>query len=219
MPVRAGSVGLLCSNLALAFVADPAHAFGEFQRTLAPEGLLMFTTFGPDTLQELRLARSRLDRFSHVHAFPDMHDLGDMLVASGFSDPVMDMEHLTLTYASFHELIAELRATCGPNAARGRPRGLTGKTRHRDLARGYEALRHEGRLPATFEIVYGHAWQGRPGAHRVADTPAVIQTRFPAAKFHGVANHRAQRYAGSSQAAPAGLPGFPVALGARPMLN
>jgi len=132
MPVRAGSVGLPWSNLAL--------------------------------------------------AFPDMHGLGDMLVASGFSDPVIDMEHLTLTYASFDELIGELRATCGPNAARGRPRGLAGKTRHRDLAQGYEALRHDGRLPATFEIVYGHAWQGHPGAHRVADIPAAIKLDFPRRK-------------------------------------
>jgi malonyl-CoA O-methyltransferase len=154
----------------------------------------MFTTFGPDTLQELRSARSRLDRFSHVHAVPDMHDLGDRLVASGLSDPVMDMEHLTLTYASFDELIAELRATCGPNAARGRPRGLTGKTRHRDLAGGVRGAAPRGPASRDVRDRIRPRLAGPPGCAPRRRHSRGDQTRFPAAKIRGVARRCAQRY-------------------------
>ena len=98
LPLRAGAIDLLWSNLALQWVNEPLHAFAEFRRVLAPGGLLMFSTFGPDTLKELREAYRGTDAHTHVNRFIDLHDLGDMLVQSGFADPVMDMEHLTLTY-------------------------------------------------------------------------------------------------------------------------
>jgi malonyl-CoA O-methyltransferase len=97
-----------------------------------------------------------------VHRFIDMHDIGDMLVRSGFADPVMDMENLTLTYAAVRDLMRDLKAIGAGNAARGRPAGLSGKALLAAVERNYETLRRDGRLPATFEVVYGHAWKPQP---------------------------------------------------------
>jgi len=150
------------SNLVLQWVDDPRRAFAEFRRVLAVGGLLTFTTFGPDTLKELARAFAGIDGYTHVSRFADMHDLGDMLVHAGFADPVMDMEMLTLTYASPAALLAELKALGATNQTRGRPRGLTGRRRRRALDDALASLARDGRIPATFEVVYGHAWKGEP---------------------------------------------------------
>jgi len=131
-------------------------------RVLAPGGLLLFSTFGPDTLKELRAAFESVDRHTHVHRFTDMHDVGDMLVACGFADPVMDMEVVTLTYADVRELMRDLKAIGAHNMTRGRPATLAGKSLFAQVARNYEPARREGRLPATFEVIYGHAWKPAP---------------------------------------------------------
>ncbi len=159
LPVAGASVGMVWSNLALQWANDPQQAFAEMQRVLAPGGLLMFSTFGPDTLKELRVAYQGTDHHTHVNRFVDMHDIGDMLGHSGFADPVMDMEVLTLTYADVRELMRDLKAIGAHNATQGRPAGLSGKSQFEAMARNYEAFRREGRLPATFEVVYGHAWK------------------------------------------------------------
>jgi malonyl-CoA O-methyltransferase len=131
-------------------------------RVLAPGGLLMFSTFGPDTLKELRAAFRSVDAHTHVHRFADMHDLGDLLVACGFADPVMDMEVITLTYADMRELMRDLKAIGARNMTRGRPATLAGKSLFAKVAQNYERERREGRLPATFEVIYGHAWKPQP---------------------------------------------------------
>ena len=162
LPLAAARADLIWSNLALQWVNDPAHVFAEFHRVLAPAGLVMFSTFGPDTLKELRTAYGGADDRAHVHRFIDMHDIGDMLVKAGFADPVMDMECLTLTYAAVRDLMRDLKAIGAHNAARGRPGGLSGKALLAAVERNYEAQRRDGRLPATFEVVYGHAWKPQP---------------------------------------------------------
>jgi malonyl-CoA O-methyltransferase len=91
-----------------------------------------------------------------------MHDVGDALVACGFADPVMDMEVVTLTYADVRELMRDLKAIGAHNATRGRPSALAGKSLLAKVARNYEPARREGRLPATFEVIYGHAWKPAP---------------------------------------------------------
>lgn len=159
LPAAAVSIDMVWSNLALQWVNDLQQAFAEMQRVLAPGGLLMFSTFGPDTLKELRRAYQGTDQHTHVNRFIDMHDIGDMLVHSGFADPVMDMEVFTLTYADVRELMRDLKAIGAHNATQGRPAGLSGKAQFEAMARNYEAFRREGRLPATFEVVYGHAWK------------------------------------------------------------
>ena len=122
----------------------------------------MLSTYGPDTLKELRAAFAVGSRARHVHSFVDMHDLGDMLVASGFAAPVMDMETIRLTYADVATLARDLRASGQTCAARDRRRGLMGRDTWRRLLDAYEQERMQGRLPATIEIVYGHAWKGEP---------------------------------------------------------
>lgn len=162
LPFRAGCVGMLWSSLALQWMNDLPRVFSEFHRALRPGGLLMFTTFGPDTLKELRQAFAGDGGRVHVNRFIDMHDIGDMLVHAGFADPVMDMEQITLTYADAETLMRELKAIGARNVTLGRNRGLTGRKALDELKRRYEAFRRDGRLPATFEVVYGHAWKPEP---------------------------------------------------------
>lgn len=162
MPVGSGTVGLIWSNLTLQWVNDPQRAFAEMQRALAPGGLLMFSSFGPDTLRELRAAFTGADGHTHVNRFIDMHDIGDFLIAQGFADPVMDMEHVTLTYCDVRDLMRDLKTIGARNATLGRPAALSGKSLLGKVARAYEAYRKDGKLPATFEVVYGHAWKPQP---------------------------------------------------------
>lgn len=163
LPIRSGSCDLVWSNLALQWAQELPAVLREMQRVLAPGGLLMFSTFGPDTLKELRAAFARVDTREHVSRFVDMHDIGDMLVESGLADPVMDMDQFTLTYARVHDLMRELKALGAHNANEQRARGLTGRRSFAQVEQDYERLRDErGRLPATFEVVYGHAWKPSP---------------------------------------------------------
>ncbi|MBM3346957.1 MAG: methyltransferase domain-containing protein, partial [Betaproteobacteria bacterium] len=117
LPFAGACFSLAWSNLALPWTPDPMSAFAELRRVLERGGLLMFSSYGPDTLKELRAAFAAADAHSHVHRFIDMHDLGDMLVASGFETPVMDMELLTLTYADFDSLARDLRLSGQSNVA------------------------------------------------------------------------------------------------------
>jgi malonyl-CoA O-methyltransferase len=162
LPFAAGAAGMIWSNLALQWAHDPRRTFAEMHRVLAPGGLLMFSSFGPDTLKELRAAWQGVDGHTHVHRFIDMHDIGDMLVAAGYADPVMDMEHVTLTYADVHALMRDLKAMGARNMTLGRRPALGGRALLAKVARNYEALRRDGKLPATFEVIYGHAWKPAP---------------------------------------------------------
>lgn len=161
LPLARASLGLVWSNLMLPALDDPLPVFREVHRTLEVDGLFMFSTFGPDTLRELREAMPGR-RGERVHRFIDMHDLGDALVRAGFNDPVMDMEMLTLTYTELDGLLADLRAAGANNAAATRPRGLSGRGEWAEARAAYERLRRQGRLPATFEIIQGHAWKAAP---------------------------------------------------------
>jgi len=138
--------------------------------------LLMFSTFGPDTLKELRIAFQGVDGHTHLNRFADMHDIGDMLVAAGFSDPVMDMEYITLTYDDVKAVMQDLRSIGAHNATAGRASGMMGKKAWSRVLENYEALRRDGKLPATFEVIYGHAWKPQP--KKISDGRAIIQTPF-----------------------------------------
>jgi len=162
LPLASECVDLVWCNLALQWVNDLPHTFGEMQRVLAPGGLLMFSTFGPDTLKELRAAYENTVGRTHVNRFVDMHDIGDMLIERGFADPVMDMEPFTLTYTDARTLMRDLKSIGAHNVTHGRPGALSGKSLLQTVERRYEVLRVNGRLPATFEVVYGHAWKPQP---------------------------------------------------------
>jgi malonyl-CoA O-methyltransferase len=150
LPFASGRVQLAWSNMALHWAADAPAALAELSRVLAPEGLLMFSTLGPDTLKELRAAVGT----ARVHRFADMHDVGDALVAAGFAEPVMDMEMLTLRYAGAGGVAADLRASGQTLARSDRARGLAGRRLRAALA-GAGAS-------ASFEVIYGHAWKAAP---------------------------------------------------------
>jgi malonyl-CoA O-methyltransferase len=169
LPLAGATIGLVWSNMALHWTADPLAALREFHRVLAPEGLLMFSTLGPDTLTELRSAAGA----ARVHSFADMHDLGDMLVAAGFAEPVMDMERLTMVYADGEALLADLRASGQTCALADRARGLAGRRFRATLTENLAALRRAGKLSVSYEVVYGHAWKAAP--RHAADGRTIVQ--------------------------------------------
>ena len=166
LPLADASVELVWSNMALHWVSDPLAAMREFSRVLAPDGLVMFSTLGPDALKELRSAAAA----SRVHAFTDMHDLGDMLVAAGLTHPVMEMEVITLDYGNGARLLEDLRASGQTNARADRRRGLSGRAFGAQLR---AALERSPRI--TYEVVYGHAW--KPAPRRDSADPKVKTVR------------------------------------------
>lgn len=159
LPLASSSVDFLWSSLAIQWCNDLDATFAGMARVLKPEGLLMFSTFGPDTLKELREASRADPDHVHVSRFIDMHDIGDALVRNGFTAPVLDVEHFVLTYDDVLGVMRDLQAIGARNAAQGRRRGLEGKGFLRRLTENYERFRQAGKLPATFEVVYGHAWK------------------------------------------------------------
>ena len=159
LPLAGAGIDVIYSNLALQWM-DPVVAFQEFRRVLRPGGLFAFSTFGPDTLMELREAWAAVDDRPHVHPFVDMHDLGDILVHTGFVDPVLDVDRYTLTYEKAADALRDLKRIGAHNAVTGRFSGLTGKTSFQRFVDAYETRRRDGRLPLTYEVVYGQAWCG-----------------------------------------------------------
>jgi malonyl-CoA O-methyltransferase len=176
LPVASGSIEMVWSNLALQWCNDLPATFVELNRVLKVDGLLMFSSFGVDTLRELRTAFHDVDGYNHLSRFADMHDIGDMLVAAGFTDPVMEMERITLTYNDVRAVMQDLKSIGAHNATAGRAPGMMGKAAWQRVIENYEKLRHDGKLPATFEIIYGHAWKPAPKA--TADGRAIIRTDF-----------------------------------------
>jgi malonyl-CoA O-methyltransferase len=168
--VPAGAAQLVWANMMLHAVPDPGDVIAQWKRSLAVDGFLMFSTLGPGTLAALR-ALYRDAGWGAAHApFVDMHDLGDMLVAAGFADPVMDQETLTLTWATPAALLTELR-TLGINADPRRFAGLrTPRWRARLEAALAERADAQGRIALGFEIVYGHAFNPPPRAKVAAET-------------------------------------------------
>jgi malonyl-CoA O-methyltransferase len=182
LPFADASVDVIFSSLMLQW-CHPDWAFAEVRRVLKPEGFFAFSTFGPDTLKELRASWAAVDDYHHVHQFMDMHDVGDALVRAGLMEPVLDVEHVRLTYSSALDLMRDLKTIGAHNVTAGRARGLTGKSRLQQMQSAYEALRIDGRLPATYEIVYGAAWgsAGRRGSSvvdgEVRISPGAIRRR------------------------------------------
>lgn len=157
LPFADRSIDLIFSNLTFHWSVHLQQTLEECRRVLKPEGLLLFSTVGPETLKELR--KSFSDRKWHVHAFYDMHDLGDMLTHLSFIDTVMDMEQLIVHYSSIFELLKDLKLIGAHNVAQGRCKGLAGKMQWEHVLKSYEEQRDEsGALPVTLEVIYGHAF-------------------------------------------------------------
>lgn len=177
LPLAVHAVDLVWSNLALHWHPQPDSVFAEWRRVLTIDGLLMFSCFGPDTFKELRSAFAAVDDLPHTLSFVDMHDFGDMLIDTGFSTPVMDMETITVTYDTVDRLLADVRAW-GGNPLFTRRHGLSGKAAWARVRQLLENQRREdGKIPLTFEIVYGHAFRPAPRVTRAGE--AVIRLDFP----------------------------------------
>ena len=177
LPLAANSVDLIWSNMALHWHPQADMVFAEWRRVLRTEGVLTFSCFGPDTLLELRQAFSGIDKFPHTLPFVDMHDFGDMLVKCGLSTPVMDMEKLTLTYESVDKLFADVRAL-GGNPLLTRRQGILGKQAYRRVRTELEKMRNrDGRIPLTFEVIYGHAF--KPIPQKLSSGESIIHMNFP----------------------------------------
>lgn len=176
LPFRDAAVDLMFSNLMLQWCDDLDGALREIRRVLAPGGFFAFSTFGPDTLRELRQAWAAADGGTHVSGFRDMHDIGDAVMRAGLAEPVMDVERRTLVYPDVAAISRDLKGIGARNATAARTRGLTGKGRWRAMAAAYETQRRAGQLPATYEVVYGAAWGARgraavPASHGEVQIP------------------------------------------------
>ena len=158
LPFASNSVDFIVSNLMMQWCPDLKALFNECFRVLKPEGLILFTTFGPDTLKELKRSWSAVDSSAHVNDFIDMHDIGDQMLQSGFQSPIMEMENITLTYEKVLDLMHDLKSIGAQNVG-SRSKALTGKTKFKKMIEMYESYRSDGKLPATYEVIYGHAWK------------------------------------------------------------
>ncbi|MBB5207655.1 malonyl-ACP O-methyltransferase BioC [Chiayiivirga flava] len=167
VPLSDGSVDVIFSNLCMQWIPDLPALFAEWRRVLSPGGLLLCSTFGPDTLHELREAFAHADDEEHVSPFAPIQTVGDAMLAAGFRDPVLDGDTFTLTYADAMTLMRELHGIGAGNALAARRRTLTGKQRLRRAVEAYEAFRQpDTRLPATYEVIYAHAFGPEPGQPR-----------------------------------------------------
>ena len=158
LPFADQTFDLLFSSLAMQWCNDLGAALVEFKRVLKPGALLQFATFGPDTLKELRASWEKVDEAVHVNSFIDMHDIGDALLQAGFAEPVMESEMITVHYKDVDTLMQDLRDIGANVTANGHRRGLLTRNMLKQMREAYEMYRQGNVLPATYEIVYGHAW-------------------------------------------------------------
>lgn len=158
LPIKSASVDLIFSNLMLHSANEFQKALSEFRRVLKPKGLLFFSMLGRDTLKEWRESFSSVSPYPHVHDYADMHDVGDALLKNRFCDPVVDVEYVQIDFSSPLELIRELKKSGNSNAHLERSSGLMGKKAWKKALDYYQRFSCDSVFPASFEIIYGHAW-------------------------------------------------------------
>ncbi len=180
LPLQSASVDIVFSSLMLQWCDPLDDALAEVRRVLKPQGLFLFSTFGPDTLKELRAAWAEADTYNHVNRFLDMHDVGDALVRAGLVEPVLDVDRLQVAYADALTLMRDLKSIGARNTTAGRPRSLAGRARLQRVLDAYESFRKDGKLPATYEIVYGAAWGtgGRPASPARAGEVKILPSQI-----------------------------------------
>jgi len=169
VPLSDNSLDLVFSSLMLQWCNDLESVFAEVMRILKPGGLFIFTSFGPDTLSELRESWRKVDGDVHVNAFVDMHDIGDSLIRNGMDAPVLSVEHMIVSYDECKQLMKELKKIGAQNINSGRRKTLTGKQRLERAVKNYETYRRDNKLPATYEVIYGHAWKPKVSNDRFND--------------------------------------------------
>ena len=166
LPFADQSIDVVFANLLLPWVDNPVLVFAEVARVLRSNGLFLFSTLGPDSLGELRMAWGDVDPDRHVRRFPDMHDIGDVAVRAGLGDPVLDVDRLAVTYRSTEALFEDLTTMGARNSLQHRDRSLGGGARFRAMASALDAMRTGGLITLDLELIYGHCWG--PGARSPA---------------------------------------------------
>ncbi len=170
LPIKSGTIDLVISNLLLPWCDDIGQVIGEIKRVLSPQGSFLLTTYGPDTLKELRTSWATVDQYTHTQDFYDMHDIGDALLQCGFTDPVVDMENITIRYRAVESLLKDLHESGSQNLSAKKRRTLTGRNHWQQFIKAYQdQADNEGRFPASYEIIYAHAWQSQPKQKQSAD--------------------------------------------------
>lgn len=158
LPLRGNSLDMIFSSLMLQWCSDLDQTLKNFRNALQNQGLLVFATLGPDTLKELRASWTAVDDNVHINTFLDMHDVGDALIRAGFVEPVMNVEHMSMKYSNALTMMKELQRLGVRNVNKERVRGLTGRQKLARVLDAYEKFRTGQHLPATYEVIYGHAW-------------------------------------------------------------
>ena len=174
LPLRDASVDLVFSNLMLQWCEPLPAALAEVRRVLKPSGFFAFSTFGPDTLHELRSAWAQADGYNHVNRFADMHELGNLLLHTGLAEPVLDVDHIEVDYPDVLTLMRDLKAIGAHNVTAGRSRTLAGRARLARVQHAYESFRRGEGLPATYEVIYGASW-GAAGRSTAPAQDGVVQ--------------------------------------------
>ena len=171
LPLQTGSIDLVVANMLLPFIDDLPACFSEVARILKKGGVFAFSTLGPDSLAGLREAWCEIDESPHVREFADMHDIGDALLKSTLSDPVLDVDTLAINYRNVDKLFEDISACGARNSLAGRRATLTGKRRILDLREKLLQGSPSGDLEIRLELVYGHAWgtgrRSQPGEYRI----------------------------------------------------
>jgi malonyl-CoA O-methyltransferase len=158
LPIADGQMDLVFTSLALQWSSQLQQSAAEIRRVMSPGGLFLFATLGPDTLYELKRAFDSVSLSSHVGNFLDMHEVGDILSANGFSDPVLTTERIVVEYEDVMKLMRDLKGIGASNAALERPKALMGKRRLGAMVKAYDEFRQNNKIPATYEVIIGHAW-------------------------------------------------------------
>ena len=158
LPLGDATIDMVFSSLMLQWSQAPDQLLHDLHRVIKPGGLLLFATLGRDTLYELEESWHSTDSQSHVHVFPDIQIIGNMLVQCGFVQPVLSSERLGFNYGDVNSIMKDLKSVGAVNSGQNRRRSLTGKNRYLQCMHAYEQFRRDGKLPATYEIIYGHAW-------------------------------------------------------------
>lgn len=158
LPFASASIDLVHANLLLPWISDHERLFREVSRVLRPAGLFVFSTLGPDSLQELRAAWGTADTYAHVNRFLDMHIIGDALVREGLSDPVLDVDRLEINYEDSAALFRDLTSAGARNSLANRNRSLVSRRRFDTVRSALDAMKQGGRITLALELVYGHCW-------------------------------------------------------------
>lgn len=171
LPFNSESIDLIFSNQVIHWTNEIPIVLKEINRVMSPHACLIFSTLGPDTFKELKMAWQNADNYSHTHEFKDMHEIGDLLLKEQMQDPVMDQEILTVHYSSLRQLVKSLKAQGVQNASIKRNKGLTTKQAWKKFESTYETFRiNEKKYPLTYEVVYGHAWKGNFSDYKNGDS-------------------------------------------------